>query len=150
MTVRLTMEIRMLRLILGGTIAALLAASPLEAQFGRKNDGVPPGHRPPAGLCRIWIDGVPAGQQAAPTDCGTAVRNRPANGRVLFGDENAKPGKKDFTPSRLRSSNTDRDGTDKVVTDTAGKPEKPRSTSKAKAKKTTKKPTEKKINPKEL
>ncbi|HEY9227559.1 MAG TPA: hypothetical protein VIP11_12970 [Gemmatimonadaceae bacterium] len=38
-------------------------------------------------MCRIWIDGVPANQQPAPTDCPTALKNRPANGRVLFGDE---------------------------------------------------------------
>jgi hypothetical protein len=38
-------------------------------------------------MCRIWLDGVPPGQQPAPTDCATAVRNRPANGRVIFGDD---------------------------------------------------------------
>ena len=51
---------------------------------------VPPGFYPPAGMCRVWIDGVPAGQQPAPTDCASAVRNRPANGRVLFGDDPPK------------------------------------------------------------
>lgn len=147
------MEMKMLRLVTLGTLAALLAASPLSAQSGRKQDGVPPGHRPPAGLCRIWIDGVPPGQQAAPTDCGTAVRNRPANGRVLFGDENAKPGKKDgFTPSRLRDGEPTVTGSG---TETAekGKSETAKAAGKAKAKKsraTAKKPAEKKINPKEL
>ncbi|MBA2707470.1 MAG: hypothetical protein H0U59_06680 [Gemmatimonadaceae bacterium] len=48
---------------------------------------VPPAYRPPAGMCRIWIDGVPPGQQPAPTDCVTAVRNRPVNGYVIFGDD---------------------------------------------------------------
>jgi hypothetical protein len=38
-------------------------------------------------MCRIWLDGVPAAQQPAPTDCPTALKNRPANGRVVFGDE---------------------------------------------------------------
>jgi hypothetical protein len=47
---------------------------------------VPPAYRPPAGMCRIWIEGVPANQQPAPTDCVTAVRNRPVNGTVIFGD----------------------------------------------------------------
>jgi hypothetical protein len=82
---------------LAGTalLAATLAVAPLGAQSfkGRGNDGVPEGHRPPPGMCRIWIDGVPPGQQPAPTDCATAVRNRPANGRVIFGDDAAKPGK---------------------------------------------------------
>ena len=48
---------------------------------------VPPAYRPPAGMCRIWIEGVPASQQPAPTDCVSAVRNRPVNGYVIFGDK---------------------------------------------------------------
>jgi len=48
---------------------------------------VPSAYRPPQGMCRVWIGGVPPNQQPAPTDCTTAVRNRPANGRVIFGDE---------------------------------------------------------------
>lgn len=54
---------------------------------------VPPGHRPPPGMCRIWIDGVPPGQQPAPTDCATAERTRPANARVIYGDQDSFPGK---------------------------------------------------------
>ena len=50
---------------------------------------VPPGHMPPAGMCRIWIDGVPPGRQPAPTDCATAERNRPGNARVIYGAESA-------------------------------------------------------------
>jgi hypothetical protein len=52
---------------------------------------------PPTGMCRVWIDGVPADQQPAPTDCATAVKNRPVNGKVIFSDEKAtspKPSKK--------------------------------------------------------
>lgn len=62
---------------------------------------VPPGFFPPAGMCRIWINGVPAGQQPAPTDCASAVRNRPANGKVLFGDDppKTKKGKSDKSTS---------------------------------------------------
>ena len=54
---------------------------------------IPPGQLPPAGMCRIWIDGVPPGQQPAPTDCQTAVANKPANARVIWGDQTAFPGK---------------------------------------------------------
>jgi hypothetical protein len=57
---------------------------------------VPPAFYPPAGMCRIWINQVPAAQQPAPTDCASAVRNRPANGKVLFGDQPPK-GKKTKT-----------------------------------------------------
>jgi hypothetical protein len=72
---------------------ALAVASPLSAQGrdqDRRPDDIPPGHRPPPGMCRVWVDGVPPGQQPAPTDCRTAIRNRPPNGRVIFGDDYAK------------------------------------------------------------
>jgi hypothetical protein len=78
------------------TILALFAlalAAPLSAQ-GRERDrgpdNIPAGHRPPPGMCRVWVNGVPPGQQPAPTDCRTAIRNRPPNGRVIFGDDYAK------------------------------------------------------------
>lgn len=81
------------------TIVALFAlalATPLSAQ-GRDRDkrsnDIPAGHRPPPGMCRVWVDGVPPGQQPAPTDCRTAIRNRPPNGRVIFGDDYAKSGR---------------------------------------------------------
>ena len=56
---------------------------------GQSADEIPPAYRPPPGMCRVWLDGVPAGQQPAPTDCANAVRNRPANARVIFGDDYA-------------------------------------------------------------
>jgi hypothetical protein len=56
----------------------------------KKAPTIPAESRPPAGMCRIWLDDVPAGQQPAPTDCATAVKNKPQNGRVIFGDDYAK------------------------------------------------------------
>ena len=77
------------RLSLIVSLAALAVAAPLGAQqLGPSR--VPEGHKPPPGMCRIWIDGVPPGQQSAPTDCATAVRNRPSNGRVVWGDDDRK------------------------------------------------------------
>jgi len=55
---------------------------------------VPKEYRPPKGMCRIWLDDVPAKQQPAPTDCPTAVKNKPANAKVLFGDDYVEKGKK--------------------------------------------------------
>ena len=48
---------------------------------------VPEAFTPPAGLCRLWIEGVPPTQQPAPTDCASAIRNRPANAAVVFGPQ---------------------------------------------------------------
>ena len=75
-------------------IAVLGAAAGTASAQGRgrnkNNDNVPPGHRPPAGMCRIWIDGVPPGHQPAPTDCETAVRNQPPNSRIIWGDNTSR------------------------------------------------------------
>lgn len=81
-------------LIIG--IVALASPRVLESQarsFSPQKGGekeIPASERPPAGMCRIWLEGVPAAQQPAPTDCASAVRNRPAKGRVVFGDDYAK------------------------------------------------------------
>ena len=90
-----------LRLVAPAVFGVIVSASLSEAQRpvpvnSRQNTTqqqpsreqiVPPAFYPPAGMCRIWINQVPAAQQPAPTDCASAVRNRPANGRVLFGDQ---------------------------------------------------------------
>lgn len=55
---------------------------------------VPASHMPPVGMCRVWLDNVPPAQQPAPTDCPSAIRNRPPNGRVIF-PEDARRGKRD-------------------------------------------------------
>jgi len=78
---------------------------PPAAPTQSRDQVVPPAFYPPAGMCRIWINEVPAGRQAAPTDCASAVRNRPANGKVLFGDDPPK-GKKAKT-DKSKSSPTD-------------------------------------------
>ena len=61
-------------------------------------DDVPKAYRPPPGMCRIWLEKVPPKQQPAPTDCPTAVRNRPPNGRVIFGDDYVEKGEKKELP----------------------------------------------------
>ena len=75
--------------------AALAVATPAMAQGrGRGNGGVPPGQRPSAGMCRIWIDGLPRGQQPAPTDCATAAARVPYNGRIIYGDRTNGSGRR--------------------------------------------------------
>ena len=82
-------------------VAPVQATAQAPAQ--QKEGDVPKEYRPPKGMCRIWLNDVPAKQQPAPTDCPTAVRNRPSNGKVLFGDDykdgkNAGDGEKRGVP----------------------------------------------------
>jgi hypothetical protein len=56
---------------------------------------IPKGFMPPSGMCRIWLENVPPVQQPAPTDCATAIKRKPRNGRVIFGERN---GKKEVNP----------------------------------------------------
>ncbi len=72
-------------------ISPAAAAAALGAQGTRqKQDSIPRAYLPPAKMCRVWIDGVPAAQQPAPTDCPTAILKKPANGRVIYGEEKGK------------------------------------------------------------
>jgi hypothetical protein len=100
---RITYQLRsgFLRLVAPAVFGVVASASLAEAQRpvpvnprqnttqqqSSREQIVPPAFYPPAGMCRIWINQVPAAQQSAPTDCASAVRNRPANGKVLFGDQ---------------------------------------------------------------
>jgi len=54
------------------------------------SDAIPREFRPPAGMCRIWVENVPAAQQPAPTDCPSAVKNKPANAKVIYGEPASK------------------------------------------------------------
>jgi hypothetical protein len=74
------------RLLLIGL--AVAAAAPV-ASYGQTAEQKSPGAKAPAGMCRIWVDGVPADKQPAPTDCSTALRNKPTNAQVIFGDPRA-------------------------------------------------------------
>ena len=65
--------------------SALVLATSAGAQ--ERSDRIPPGHVPPPGMCRIWINGVPAGRQPRETDCETARRNAPANSRIIYGGD---------------------------------------------------------------
>lgn len=66
-------------------VAATTATASAQGR-GKNTNGVPPGLRPPAGMCRVWIDGVPAGRQPAITDCATAQAQLRPNSRIIYGD----------------------------------------------------------------
>lgn len=93
-----------LRMLAGsfGMLAVAGAFSMLGAQIRplpltsnrRTADTIPSEYKPPAGMCRVWLDGVPAGQQPAPTDCPSATQKKPANARVIYGDDPRNKGAK--------------------------------------------------------
>ena len=77
-------------------------------------------------MCRIWINGVPPGHQPRPTDCVTAERNVPYNGRVIYGSNTNGNGGKYGRNGNVYGNNNgvyDRNGDgvidrrDQVVTD---------------------------------
>lgn len=47
---------------------------------------LPPGHYPPEGRCRVWIHGLPPGQQARAAPC-DQLEDVPAGAFILFGGE---------------------------------------------------------------
>lgn len=68
---------------------------------GRKKgwvQGIPPGHLPPPGLCRVWLPDTPPGHQPPPTDCASAARDAPAGARLVYGGAR---GKDDVLPPGL-------------------------------------------------
>lgn len=70
-----------------GSLAAVPAGAQQREDDSRQNGDIPKSHRPPPGMCRVWLDDVPPGQQPASTDCKSALRNKPAKARVIFGDD---------------------------------------------------------------
>src|SRR5262245_29803428 len=98
---------KLFKVVVTTAIVSIAAAAPSSAQQGaqrdtaRKHAPIPADERPPKGMCRIWLDGVPAAQQPAATDCPTALKNRPPNGRVVFGDDLTDSSKKGADKSKL-------------------------------------------------
>ena len=74
-------------------VAGATFATTASAQVIVRANAVPPGQRPPAGMCRVWIEGVPAGRQPAVTDCATARANAPLNSRIIVGNDAPFPGR---------------------------------------------------------
>ena len=80
----------------GAAGLVVVLAIPAGAQ---SSSDVPERYRPPPGMCRVWIEGVPASRQPAPTDCPSAIRNRPPNARVIFGEQPAAVQPRGLRPS---------------------------------------------------
>jgi hypothetical protein len=66
--------------------ALFVAGSSADAQLRRSTTvSYPDAQTLPTGMCRIWIEGLPASRQPAPTDCDTARRSQPRNSRIIYG-----------------------------------------------------------------
>lgn len=74
-------------------VAGATFATEASSQVIVRSDNVPPGQRPPAGMCRVWIEGVPAGRQPRPTDCASARATAPLNSRIIVGAATPFPGR---------------------------------------------------------
>jgi hypothetical protein len=46
--------------------------------------GIPPGHLPPPGSCRVWIPGKPPGHQAKAGPCEAVSRSAPAGSWIVY------------------------------------------------------------------
>ncbi len=46
--------------------------------------GIPPGHLPPPGQCRVWIPGEPPGHQAKARSCANIEASAPAGSRIIY------------------------------------------------------------------
>jgi len=46
--------------------------------------GIPPGHLPPPGQCRVWMPGEPPGHQAKARSCANIERSAPAGSWIVY------------------------------------------------------------------
>lgn len=91
-------------------VAGVVAVGVAGAQGRSARASIPPGQLPPAGACRVWYDGRPAGQQPSPTRCDVARREAAQRGgRVIYGD-GAKRGTRNGQNGRDDPDYSARDG----------------------------------------
>lgn len=81
------------------TVAVLLSAGLIGSgcattyEVGRREhrstQGIPAGHLPPPGMCRVWYSNRPPGHQPPPTSCREAERvaRREPNARVIYSQQ---------------------------------------------------------------
>ncbi|RJP15009.1 MAG: hypothetical protein C4520_20790 [Candidatus Abyssobacteria bacterium SURF_5] len=66
-----------------GVAGTISAGQPTEVYSGPI--GIPPGHLPPPGQCRIWYPGFPPGQQPPPGHCDDLEWRVPPGAWLIYG-----------------------------------------------------------------
>lgn len=77
----------------GGGGAVVTARSPayaVEVRDEQEVKGIPPGHMPPPGACRVWFPGAPPGQQPPPGACDELLRSVPGDAWLLHRPNEAR------------------------------------------------------------
>lgn len=64
--------------------AGAVETSPAEKRSTAKTLGIPPGHLPPPGHCRVWMPGRPPGHQGPSGPCASLQRRVPAGGWLVY------------------------------------------------------------------
>lgn len=99
-------------LVAGASLVAAVSAAGAQMRVAGP---VPAAMVPPAGLCRVWLDGVAPARQPAPTDCATARVQAPVGSRLVHGPQASSlrttQGRGGFDPRRDRRAD-DRDRRD--------------------------------------
>ena len=72
------------RVVMDRSQAAPLETASHAAGGNALNLGVPPGHLPPPGLCRVWVSGTPPGRQARARSCDGIEATAPAGSMILY------------------------------------------------------------------
>src|SRR5687768_4787890 len=78
--------------VLIGLVTVPLGAQGRGSRYPDRAQGIPPGHLPPAGACRVWYEGRPPGYQPPPTSCREAERvaSRDPYARVIYGSDRGR------------------------------------------------------------
>ena len=84
------------------------APAPAPAQKQGKSTaatlGIPPGHLPPPGQCRVWMPGTPPGHQAKARSCANIERSAPAGARLPQMVRFSRPSRGARKSSQLRNN----------------------------------------------
>lgn len=68
----------------GGRPDVAIGSAPTSGETTARELGIPPGHLPPPGSCRIWMPGQPPGHQSPPGACADLEGRVPEGGWLVY------------------------------------------------------------------